>query len=427
MKVLIIGSGGREHALAWKLAQSPRVKHMYAIPGSDAMAQFAECVVMSQENLEGIAEFAQKHKVDLTVVGPEAPLANGLVDVFERNNMKVFGPRKRAAILESSKCFTKDFCDRHDIPTAQYRKFSTASEAKEGIEDYVTYPVVIKADGLAAGKGVVICHNKEEALKTIDQMMVHERYGDAGRQIVVEEFLQGEEASYMVVTDGENFVPLASSQDHKPVFDGNTGPNTGGMGAYSPAPLVTPEVEAKIHEKIIKPLLKGMSEEDRFYRGILYAGLMIEKGEPRVVEFNCRFGDPEAQVLLYRMKTDLVDLIEASLEGRLDSFQMNYDPRPAVCVVMCSEGYPGDYEKGKEIKGLENSLALEDTYVFHSGTKLKESQWTSSGGRVLGVTSRGNDLKGAIDLAYKAVNCISWDGVHFRRDIGLKGLGQSLI
>lgn len=422
MKVLVIGSGGREHALVWKLAQSRRVKKVYCAPGNGGISAQAECVPVSVEDTDKLINFAKKNKIDLTVVGPEVPLSIGVVDEFEKAGLKIFGPKKNAAVLESSKCFTKEFCSRHNIPAASCKIFTSATEAKKAIESRTKYPVVVKADGLAAGKGVTVAKNRDQALKVVEEMMVREKFGQAGRKIILEEFLKGEEATFMVATDGKDFVPLESAQDHKPLLDNDKGPNTGGMGAYSPAPLVTKAVSDKIVHKIIQPLLKGMRKEDRPYRGILYAGLMIDNEEPYLVEFNCRFGDPEAQPILYRLESDLVDLIERTLEGKIKSYKIAFRPEPAVCVVMSSDGYPSSYEKGKVISGLDKAKTLKNIFVFHAGTKEDKGQCLTNGGRVLGVTARGNNLKTAISTAYKAVGKISWDGAFYRKDIGKKAL-----
>lgn len=422
MNILVIGSGGREHALVWKIAQSPRVKKIYCAPGNGGISHLAECVFISPEDSASLIEFAQKKKIDLTVVGPEAPLAKGLVDDFERAKLKVFGPTKKAAILEASKCFTKDFCAKYKIPTADYSFFNNTKDAKEFLEKQKNTPVVIKADGLAAGKGVIIAQNKVEAYRAIDDMIINEKFGEAGRRIVIEKFMEGEEASCMVITDGKNYITLASSQDHKRINDNDKGPNTGGMGAYSPAPVVTKDIHEKICKKVIEPLLAGMIQEDRPYRGILYAGLMIHKGEPKVVEFNCRFGDPEAQPILFRMKSDFVDLIEAALDGKLAETKVDYLDDTAVCVVLSSKGYPGSFDKGKPISGLDQFKKSKNVTVFHAGTKIDKGQVLTNGGRVLGVTALGGDLIKATDNVYKAVDKISWEGMHYRKDIGQKGL-----
>lgn len=424
MKILVIGTGAREHALVWKLAQSPRVKKIYCVSGNAGIEELAELVTISPVDIPQILQFAKKESIDLTVVGPEAPLALGIVDAFEKEGLPIFGPRKNAAIVESSKCFSKDFCVRHQIPTAPYVFFSNASEAKRYLDDNTEYPVVIKADGLAAGKGVIIAKNKVQADEAIDEMLVYEKFGQAGRTIIIEEFMPGEEATFMVVTDGTHAVALASSQDHKRAFDHDEGPNTGGMGAYSPAPIVTEDVHAKVMKNIITPFIKGMKKEGRTYVGILYAGLMIQDGEPRVVEFNCRFGDPEAEVILTRMESDLVKLIEATIDGKLKDYEVEFSDKHSVCVVMAAGGYPGNYETGKPIEGLPQAARFKDVNVFHAGTRYENRSYATNGGRVLVVTALGKTLQLAIDQAYKACEKISWEGVHYRKDIGHKALKQ---
>lgn len=422
MKVLVIGSGGREHALIEKLAQSKRVKKIFCTPGNGGIEKLAQCVAIMSEDVKSLLEFAQKENIDLTVVGPEAPLSLGIVDEFEKNGLKIFGPRKNAAILEGSKIFTKEFCERHALPTAPCKIFYKASDAKEYIESIRQFPVVIKADGLALGKGVVIAQARVEAIAAIEDMMVYEKFGDAGRSVVIEDFLPGEEATYMVITDGTHFVSLESAQDHKRVFDNDEGPNTGGMGAYSPAPVVTPEIEKKVISQIIEPALKGLRDEGRKYTGILYAGLMIRDNNPYLIEFNCRFGDPEAQAILSRLSSDLMELIESVVEGDVRKASFKVTPQSSICIVMASEGYPGPYPKGKLIRGIDKAEKLKDVTVYHAGTRLEGSDFYTTGGRVLGVTALGRDLKSAIRQAYKAVEKISWEGAHYRKDIGQKGL-----
>ncbi|HBF13872.1 MAG TPA: phosphoribosylamine--glycine ligase [Deltaproteobacteria bacterium] len=420
MKILVIGSGAREHALVWKISQSPLVKKIFCAPGNVGISKLAECVDLSADNIKGLLGWALKEKIDLTVVGPESPLSLGIVDEFERAGLAIFGPRKNAAILEASKCFTKEFCTQYDIPTAPYTFFYNATDAKAVLENRKDYPVVIKADGLAQGKGVIIAHNKKEAFKAVDSMLVHEKFGEAGKKIIVEDFMPGEEATFLALVDGLHFLPFESSQDHKRIFDDDKGPNTGGMGAYSPASLVTPAVYKKVVDQIIKPLLHGMNQEGRPYKGILYAGLMINKGEPRLVEFNCRLGDPEAEVVLFRLKTDLVPLMLAAIESRLENEKIEFTPHPAACVVLTSKGYPGEYEKGKTITGLDEEM--EQTYVFHAGTRKDGNKITTSGGRVLAVTAQGKNLQAALDKAYKRVKQIKFEGMHYRKDIGKRGL-----
>lgn len=421
MKVLVIGGGGREHALAWKLASSPRVKRIYCAPGNAGIARTATCVPIKADDIEELLEFAKKEKIDMTVVGPEAPLTLGIVDVFKRSGMRIFGPTSEAAVLEGSKVYAKEFCNRHGIPTA-------ASATFTGIKDARTYlakqqmPVVIKADGLAAGKGVMICKDMTEASAALEEIMVERAFGDAGNRVVIEEFLHGEEASFIAISDGRNVLPLATSQDHKRVYDDDRGPNTGGMGAYSPAKVVTAEVYDRVMKKIMVPAVGGMAKDGREFVGVLYAGLMIRNGEPKVLEFNCRFGDPETQPIMMRLKTDLVDVMEAAVNGTLNKIELEWDSRPAVCVVLAAQGYPGSYEKGSSIRGLNEADGLADTAVFHAGTTEKEGVVVTSGGRVLGVTALGEDIASAIKNAYAAVEKISWEGMHYRKDIGRRAL-----
>jgi len=421
MKILIVGGGGREHALAWKLARSPRVKKIFCAPGNAGIAAQADCFPIKAEDIDGLVDFAKKERIDLTVVGPEAPLTMGIVDVFKRNGLKIFGPTKEAAAIEGSKVFAKEFCKKYNIPTAGSAIFSGIKEAKSYLSKQ-TMPVVIKADGLAAGKGVIICRDLKEASAALENIMVGRAFGDAGNKVVIEEFLEGEEASFIAISDGKNVLPLATSQDHKRVFDDDKGPNTGGMGAYSPAPVVTSNVHDRVMNEIMLPTVRGMAKEGREFVGTLYAGLMIKDGRPKLLEFNCRFGDPETQPVMMRMRTDLVDVIDAAMNRTLDRVKLEWDPRPAVCVVMASAGYPGDYEKGKVIRGLSGAQDLHDTAVFHAGTTFKNGDYLTSGGRVLGVTALGDDIASAIGNAYAAVDKISWEGAHYRKDIGRRAL-----
>jgi len=368
-----------------------------------------------------LLEFALKQKVDLTLVGPEDPLTQGIVDLFESKGLLVFGASRKAAEIEGSKAFAKEMMKRYHIPTGAYGIFDNRDEAVKYIRKQGA-PIVVKADGLAAGKGVIVCSTVEEAIQSVDKIMVEKLFGSAGNRLVVEEYLVGEEASYIAFTDGKTILPMASSQDHKSVFDGDQGPNTGGMGAYSPAPVVTDEVHERIIEKILRPVIYGMGEEGRPYRGVLYAGLMIHNGHPKVLEFNARFGDPETQPVLMRMKGDIVPILEACMKGTLSQQRIEWDSQASVCVVMASKGYPGDYEKGKIIKGLKEASGMESVFVFHAGTTLKDGQVTTNGGRVLGVTALGEDVPRAIERAYQAVKKISWEGVHYRTDIGQKAL-----
>ncbi len=423
MKVLIVGGGGREHALSWKIAQSPKVTKLFCAPGNAGIAQLAECVDIPAEEVQALLKFALREKVDLTVVGPEAPLVAGIVDRFEAHGLAAFGPSQRAAELEGSKVFAKHIMRKHAIPTARYDVFETVDAAEEHVRK-ASFPLVIKADGLAAGKGVVVCHRREEALDAIARMMKERVFGDAANKIVIEECLIGEEASILALTDGRTIVPLPSSQDHKRVNDNDKGPNTGGMGAYSPAPVITPEQQARIEREIIIPIVHAMNTEERRYKGVIYAGVMMTDDGPRVLEFNVRFGDPETQPILARLKGDLVPVLKAIAEGNLQDASLEWDPRPAVCVVMASGGYPGRYEKGKVISGLEAAGALDDVVVFHAGTALKDGKVVTAGGRVLGVTARGGDVAAAIRRAYDAAKLIRFDGAHYRTDIGARALNR---
>ncbi len=424
-KVLVVGSGGREHALCWKLSQSPRVGVVYCAPGNAGISQHATCVPVEASDIEGLFSFALENGIDLTIVGPEAPLAAGLVDRFASEGLTVFGPDMKAAEIESSKVFTKDLLVRAGVPSGAYRVFTDPEEALAYIKEDAGLPIVLKADGLAAGKGVVVAANLEEAEDAIDRILVKKEFGAAGDRLIVEECLVGEEASFMAITDGKTVLPLATSQDHKAVFDGDKGPNTGGMGAYSPAPVVTGELFSEIMHGIMRPTIETMAGEGRPYKGVLYAGLMIDDSGPKVLEFNCRFGDPEAQPILMRLRTDLMEVIDAALEGRLEDLKLEWDSRACVCVVMASGGYPGSYEKGKVIHGLDEVARMKDVMVFHAGTARRGDDYVTAGGRVLGVTALGDTIEQAISRAYEAVEKISWDGVHYRRDIGKKALMRS--
>lgn len=425
MKVLVIGGGGREHALVWKLNQSPQVAKLYAAPGNAGIAELAECAEISVTDIRLLAEFAERHGIDLTVVGPELPLTMGIVEEFERRGLRIFGASREAAALEGSKVFAKRFMKRHSIPTGYHQEFDRPEDARRFIRE-VGAPIVVKADGLAAGKGVVVCRTVPEALDAVSLIMEARAFGDAGNQVVVEEFLQGEEASFLAFTDGTTVLPLPSCQDHKAAFDEDRGPNTGGMGAYSPAPVVTEAVHRKVMDRIMVPTVNGMAAEGRPYRGVLYAGLMIQDGEPRVLEFNARLGDPEAQPLLVRMASDLVPVLEAALEERLHEVEIAWRPDPAVCVVMAAAGYPGQYERGRAIAGLAAAARMKDVVVFHAGTALHGGEVVTAGGRVLGVTAWGEDLPAAIEKAYRGVGKIRWDGMHCRTDIGRKALDRGV-
>jgi phosphoribosylamine--glycine ligase len=421
MKVLVVGSGGREHALVWKIAKSPKVSRIYCAPGNAGISEQAIIVPIKANDLNGLLEFSLKEKIDLTVVGPEDPLTQGIVNLFESKGLFIFGANKKAAEIEGSKAFAKKMMKKYHIPTGFYEIFDNPIEAVKYIRKQGA-PIVVKADGLAAGKGVIICKTVEEAIQSVGKIMVEKIFGEAGNQVVIEEYLVGEEASYIAFTDGKAILPLASSQDHKPIFDADQGPNTGGMGAYSPAPVVTEEVHERIIEKILRPIIYGMEEEGRTYKGVLYAGLMIHEGQPKVLEFNARFGDPETQPVLMRMKGDIVPILEACMKGTLSQHRIEWDNRPSVCVVMASKGYPGDYEKGKVIEGLKEVSRMEGVFVFHAGTAFKDGQTITNGGRVLGVTGLGEDIPRAIERTYQAVKKISWEGVHCRTDIGQKAL-----
>lgn len=426
MKVLVIGNGGREHAIVWKIAQSKGVKKIFCAPGNPGISELAECVDIKAEDIEGLKAFCLKNSIDLTIVGPELPLTLGIVDTFEGAGLKIFGPSRRAAEIEGSKVFAKWLMRKYNIPTASYEVFEDADEAKDYLSTLnpKAFPIVIKADGLAGGKGAIVCHTRDSALQSIDLIMEERAFGSAGDRVVVEGFLKGQEVSFLAFTDGKTVLPLAPSQDHKRVFDGDKGPNTGGMGAYSPTPLVTTQLKKRIMKEIMIPTVKAMVSEGRPYKGILYAGLMITEEGPKVLEFNCRFGDPETQPILMRMKGDLVDVILAVIEDRLSRVHLVWDRRTAVCVVMASGGYPGDYKKGFEIKGLDEVSQRRDVVVFHAGTAIKDGRLVTNGGRVLGVTAMDMGIKKAIERAYKAVKGISWEGVHYRRDIGKKAVKQ---
>jgi len=423
MKILVVGSGGREHALAWKLAQSPHVSQLYAAPGNAGIAELAECIAIDASEVRRLAEFAEQERIDLTVVGPELPLTLGIVDEFERRGLRIFGCNQAAAVIEGSKVFAKRLMKKYNVPTGFFQTFYRSDDAKRYIEE-VGAPIVVKADGLAGGKGSLICWTVEEALDAVKMIMEEKVFGDAGERVVVEEYLTGEEASFLAFTDGETLLPMASSQDHKAAFDDDQGPNTGGMGAYSPAPVVTEEVHKKIMEQIMIPTVRGMAAEGRRYKGILYAGVMIKDGEPKNLEFNARLGDPEAQPLLVRMKSDLVPILEAVIDERLHEVKIEWKREAAVCVVMASGGYPGPYEKGKVIRGLEAATKLKDVVIFHAGTARQDDKLVTNGGRVLGVTALGKDIRKAIEKAYQAVEKIRWEEVHYRTDIGKKALAR---
>ena len=421
MKILVIGSGGREHTLVWKLSQSDKVKAVYCAPGNAGIKKLATCVKISANAVEELVEFAQKEKIDLTVVGPEDPLTSGIVDRFEEEGLRVFGPSAAAAELEASKVFSKDFLKKYDIPSAAYKVFTKPGAARKYI-DKIGAPCVVKADGLAAGKGVIVAQTKTEAKNAVDMIMKDKAFGEAGNRLIVEEFLTGEEASFIAFVDGETVLPLPSSQDHKAVFEGDRGANTGGMGAYSPAPVMDDAMTMRVMNEVMLPTVRGMAAEGRVFRGMLYAGMMIDGDRINVLEFNCRFGDPECQPLLMRLNTDLVDIFEHAIDGTLNEIELDIDPRPAVCVVMASQGYPGKYETGKSITGLVTAAKMKDVMVFHAGTVITDRRTVTSGGRVLGVTAMDTTISKAIDRAYKAVDKIKWNGSYFRRDIGYRAL-----
>ncbi len=420
MKVLVVGNGGREHALAWKIKQSPLVKKLYVARGNAGIWQIAEKVDISPTDIKNLVKFAKEEGIDLTVVGPEQPLSEGIVDAFEEAGLKIFGHRKNAAILEASKVFAKNFMKKYGVPTAFYETFDNEKDAIDFVKKMGT-PIVIKADGLAAGKGVIIANTEEEAIQTIRDMFAG-KFGEASKRIVIEEFLEGEEASYIAMVKGEKLVPMATSQDHKRVYDNDQGPNTGGMGAYSPTPVITPEIEKEILEKIMYPTLKGMKEEGREMCGFLYAGLMIGPKGINVLEFNVRMGDPETQPIMRRLETDLVEHILDILEGRIDEVNPKWSNKWSIGVVMASKGYPGSYEKGKVITGIEEAEKDPNVVVFHAGTDIKDGKLVTAGGRVLTVTALGNTLPEAKEKVYKAVEKIHFEGAHYRKDIGDKGI-----
>lgn len=425
MKVLIVGGGGREHALAWKAAQSGKVEKVFVAPGNagTAVENKITNVAISAEDIPTLTDFAERESIDITIIGPEAPLVAGIVDAFHDRGLRCFGPTKAAAILEGSKSFSKDFLRRHNIPTAEYEVFTEIDQAKDYIK-HKTLPIVIKADGLAAGKGVIIAHAEAEAFAAVKDMLAANKFGNAGHRIVIEEFLQGEEVSFIVMCDGEHILPLASSQDHKARDNGDRGPNTGGMGAYSPAPLITRAMHDRIMQKVIVPVVNGMAGEYRRYTGFLYAGLMISSdGIPKVLEFNCRFGDPETQPIIMRMQSDIVELCDAALDGQLDSMKIDWDRRAALGVVLAAKGYPENVSKGDRISGLDANFPAR-VKIFHAGTKLDQGQVVTAGGRVLCVTALGMNVSEAQQYAYEAINQIKWDGMFYRTDIGYRAIDR---
>ena len=428
MKVLIIGNGGREHALAWKIAQSSRVDKVFVAPGNAGTATDAINVPISATDIPGLLKFAKTEKIDFTVVGPEAPLALGVVDIFQDEGFRVFGPSKAAAQLESSKVFCKSLLRQADVPTADYQVFRDADSAMRYIKarypnEKDRAPIVVKADGLAAGKGVIVCSRRQEALDAIDRIGRKNEFGKAGSQMVIEERLEGPEASVLAITDGKTILTLPPCQDHKPAYDGDKGPNTGGMGAYCPTPIVDEEMMEMIEERILVPSIHTMKRNRKPFRGVLYAGLMLTQAGPKTLEFNVRFGDPECQPLIMRLQSDLMDILEATVDGCLDTIaDPIWDPRPSICVVVASQGYPGDYEKGKEITGLDAASKLEDVKVFHAGTSMVEGRVFTDGGRVLGVTAVGSSISAAKLQAYTAVQMVRWPGAWCRKDISDKAV-----
>jgi len=421
LRILVVGSGGREHALVWKLAQSPRAAQIFCAPGNAGMAQQATCVPISASDLSALADFAEKERIDLTVIGPELPLAQGLTDLLQSKGLRVFGPSRAAALLESSKIWCKEILARYDIPSGCFASFDHPQEALSYVE-MQTPPIVVKADGLAAGKGVTIAQSAEEAQSAIREAMIHGAFGDSGKSVLIEEYLEGPEISMMALCDGERLYPLPPSQDHKRICDNDEGPNTGGMGAYSPVPILTERLRQEAMETILEPTVRAMQAEGRPYVGCLYAGLILTESGLKVLEFNCRFGDPETQAVLPRLGADLVDLLDAAAQGALPEAEEKAAPDAAVCVVMASGGYPGEYASGKLIDGLEDAANTPNVAVFHAGTKQTDEGIVTAGGRVLGVTGTGDTIAGAIAAAYEGVSKIRFEGAHWRTDIGRKAL-----
>lgn len=419
MKVLVVGGGGREHTIIWKLSQSPKVSELYCAPGNGGISKLAKCVAIKATDIDGIVNYAKENKMDLVVVAPDDPLAAGMVDKLNEVGIRAFGPVKDAAIIESSKAFSKDLMKKYNIPTAGYNVFDNSSEALSYI-DKCGAPIVVKADGLALGKGVIIAKTVEEAKNAVNSIMNDKLFGNAGNKIVIEEFIEGPEVSILAFTDGKTIVPMVSSQDHKRVFDNDQGPNTGGMGTFSPSPLYDDKLADYCMEKIFVPTVEAMNKEGRKFKGVLYFGLMITKDGPKVLEYNARFGDPETQVVLPRLKTDLLEIFEAIIDERLDEINIEWDDNAAVCVVAASGGYPGKYPTGLEIKGLDEAQANGETIVFHAGTAFKDGKFYTAGGRVLGVTAVEKTMDLAIEKAYAGIAKISFEGMHYRKDIGRK-------
>ncbi|MFS0726206.1 phosphoribosylamine--glycine ligase [Paenibacillus sp. 1P07SE] len=421
MRILVIGGGGREHAIVWALKKSEKVKELYCAPGNAGIAQLAECVPIPVSRFGDLIQFAVDHAIDLVVVGPDDPLAAGIVDAFEARGIPIFGPRQNAAEIEGSKIFMKELLRKYNIPTAKYETFTDYASASAYLAEQ-SAPIVIKADGLAAGKGVTVARTMEEAKQALEDMMVNKVFGESGSQVVIEECLEGQEMSILAFVDGEIVRPMVPAQDHKPVYDGDKGPNTGGMGTYTPLPHIPQAIVDEAIEKIVIPTAKAMVSEGRPFRGFLFAGLMITKNGPTTIEFNARMGDPETQVVLPRLKTDLVDIILAAMNGRLDQLEIEWSDEAAVCVILASEGYPASYPKGRVITGLDEAAAQEGIQIFHAGTSLDGDNFVTSGGRVLGVVGLGTDTAQARERAYKAAATIKFDGVHYRSDIGVKAL-----
>ena len=421
MKVLVIGSGGREHTIVWKIAQSKKVDKIYCAPGNGGIKELAELVNIKADDVDGLLNFAKENKIDLTVVGPEVSLVKGIVDIFQQEGLKIFGPTKELSMLEGSKVFAKEAMTKFGLPTADFKVFDDPKDAKKYLNEKGA-PIVVKADGLAAGKGVIVAKTVEEAETAIEDIMVKKIFGSAGDRLILEDCLEGEEASILVFSDGKNIAPLVSAQDHKRIFDNDEGPNTGGMGAYSPAPVVSGEIFNDIIDKVFRPMITGLAKQGKYYKGVLYGGLMMTKHGPMVLEFNVRFGDPETQAILPRLKSDLVDVAIACTEGSLDKINLEWDERSCLCIVAASKGYPGSYEKHKKISGLED---VKDGMVFHAGTVSENGNIFTNGGRVLGVAGLGSDIKSAKLKAYEAAGKIKFDGIYYRKDIGNKAIRRS--
>lgn len=420
MKILIVGSGGREHVLAWKIAQSPKAEKIYCAPGNAGIAEYAQCLPIGAMEFDKLADFAAENEIDLTVVGMDDPLVGGIVDVFESRGLRIFGPRANAAILEGSKAFSKDLMKKYHIPTAAYENFDDADRAAEYLKNEARFPIVLKADGLALGKGVLICETLKEALAGVDEIMRNKKFGNAGNRMVIEEFMTGREVSVLSFVDGKTVKTMSSAQDHKRAGDGDTGLNTGGMGNFSPSPFYTPEIDRFCREKIFEPTVAAMAAEGRPFHGVIFFGLMLTQDGPKVLEYNARFGDPEAQVVLPRMKTDIIDVFEACIDGTLDKTDLEFEEDACVCVVLASDGYPVSYQKGFPIRGLETvkEHEAEGYYVFHAGSAFKDGKIVTNGGRVLGVTAKGKTLKEARKKAYEAVDWVDFDNKYYRHDIG---------